>query len=65
MLLRDRKVLIVDDNASNRQILSVQLEKWGVEATVVTSGIKAISSINQDAPGYGASEERRGVSHLK
>ena len=34
-LLRGRRVLVVDDNASNRRVLGEMLERWGARPTAV------------------------------
>ncbi len=43
--LRGRRVLLVDDNATNRRILAYYLERWGLRATVATSGPEALQRI--------------------
>ncbi len=43
--LRKLKVLVVDDNATNRRILGELLHKWGMEPTAVDSGRHALAAI--------------------
>ena len=40
--LPGKSVLIVDDNATNRRILSLQCDYWGIKATVCESGAEAL-----------------------
>jgi two-component system sensor histidine kinase/response regulator len=47
MTLRDMRVLIVDDNATNRHILLRMLENWHMTPTAVDSGAKAIVSLRE------------------
>jgi signal transduction histidine kinase/CheY-like chemotaxis protein len=39
------RVLVVDDNATNRLVLSEQLEAWGVEAEAVSGGAEALERL--------------------
>jgi two-component system, sensor histidine kinase and response regulator len=50
--LRDMRVLVVDDNATNRQILIKMLGNWRTKPTAVESGAKAIVSL-REAQGLG------------
>ncbi len=47
--LRGKRALVVDDNQTNRRILSVQFEHWGVEALVVASGAEALRVLREGA----------------
>ena len=48
--LRDKRVLIVDDNNTNRQILTLQTHQWGMMSSVVSSGAEALQRLEQDGP---------------
>jgi CheY-like chemotaxis protein len=43
--LRDRRMLIVDDNATNRKILHYQLMNWGIAHHAVESGRDALAAL--------------------
>jgi len=45
--LPGKSVLIVDDNATNRKILSLQCEYWGMKATTCESGEEALIKLSQ------------------
>jgi CheY-like chemotaxis protein/HPt (histidine-containing phosphotransfer) domain-containing protein len=47
--LVDKRVLIVDDNATSRMILSKQLDKWGIQTAAVGSAAEAIARIETDS----------------
>ncbi len=44
--LHGKKLLVIDDNVTNRRILQVQLESWGLKPVVVSSGKEAINLLN-------------------
>ena len=48
--LAGKRVLIVDDNATNRRILMLQAEKWGLDAVAVTSAIEALVALEREGP---------------
>lgn len=46
--LDGKAVLIVDDNASNRQILTLQTQSWGMKPTAVADGRQALELLKQE-----------------
>ena len=45
--LQDKRVLIVDDNETNRQLLRLQTQSWDMEPSEVTSGFEALAYIDE------------------
>ena len=46
--LAGKRVLIVDDNATNRKILTLQTESWGMLASATDSGVEALKLLEQN-----------------
>jgi CheY-like chemotaxis protein len=46
--LRGRRVLIVDDNATNRRILTLQTQGWGMQPFATGSPMEAMDWVRQD-----------------
>ena len=51
-VLQDKRVLVVDDNLTNRQILSLQAKSWGMMPDSVASGLEALRRLKGDSKGY-------------
>lgn len=47
-LLENQELLIVDDNETNRLILSKQVAAWGMKPTAVSSGQEALTLLQKD-----------------
>jgi len=41
-----KRILVVDDNATNRKILTLQMQKWGIIVFTAESGLQALELIN-------------------
>ena len=48
--LRGKRVLVVDDNPTNRKILTLQLQSWGVQPISAASGPEALALIVHSEP---------------
>jgi signal transduction histidine kinase/DNA-binding response OmpR family regulator len=47
--LTNARILVVDDNATNREILAAQLGSWGVEVSAASSGAQALDMLHRQA----------------
>src|SRR6202030_4004036 len=47
--LRNTRVLLVDDNATNRKILHYQVSAWGMRDSVASSGPGALALLREGA----------------
>ncbi|MEL6162832.1 MAG: response regulator, partial [Cyanobacteria bacterium J06628_3] len=41
-----KRILVVDDNATNRRILTLQMQKWGINVLTAESGLQALELIH-------------------
>ncbi|QLL29866.1 response regulator [Thermosynechococcus sichuanensis E542] len=48
--LKDRSVLIVDDNATNRQILALQTKGWQMKSLIAENGQQALTLLKTQSP---------------
>ncbi len=48
--LAGRRLLLVNDNVTTRQILQRQVEAWGMSTTAVSSGSEAMTELAKDTP---------------
>ncbi len=46
--LADKQILIVDDNATNRKILSLQTQSWGMKPTLISLPGKALDLLKEE-----------------
>ncbi len=47
--LRDKRILIVDDNETNRRMLRLQVERWGMRVTEAASGPDTLALLDRGA----------------
>ncbi|MBT2325571.1 response regulator [Variovorax paradoxus] len=47
LALRSKRVLIVDDNATNRRVLTLQMAKWGMDSRDTESPVEALRWLEQ------------------
>ena len=50
ILVENKRVLVVDDNATNRNILENQLKQWKLIPIMAKSGAEALEKLNSKAP---------------
>jgi signal transduction histidine kinase/DNA-binding response OmpR family regulator len=49
-VLREKRMLVVDDNATNRRIVELQTEPWGMVLHMVESGALALEALEKNGP---------------
>jgi signal transduction histidine kinase/DNA-binding response OmpR family regulator len=54
MDIAGRRILVVDDNKQNCQVMCKQLEKWQVETRRASSGLEALEILESDPTAYDA-----------
>ena len=47
--IRGKNVFIVDDNATNREVLRKQLQRWGAQVTEAYDGVSALKMLRRNA----------------
>ena len=47
--LSAQRALVVDDNATNREVFSIQLRSWGCEVATAASPVEALAALNEAA----------------
>ncbi len=47
-IMAGKRLLVVDDNATNRKILSLQMQKWGIIVLTATDGLRALELIDSE-----------------
>ncbi|MES2628813.1 MAG: ATP-binding protein [Bacteroidota bacterium] len=45
--LRDKRVLLVEDNRINQKVASITLKKWGMDVHIAENGLEAINQLEQ------------------
>ena len=48
--LRNLRVLVVDDNATNQLIFDRMLDNWSMKVTLASSGVQALAILNSEQP---------------
>ncbi|PWK79163.1 signal transduction histidine kinase [Mucilaginibacter oryzae] len=48
--LENKRILFVDDNATNRDIISAQLKQWKYDPVVVATGAEALNELDKNQP---------------
>jgi len=47
-VLRNRRILIVDDNPTNRKILASQMQSWGMQSEQAEGGVEALAMLRRN-----------------